>query len=255
MCDSVSIEGIPKCAVYITTCTGEYLDKKEYTISKEHLEEIIHSLHPIGQWSVSETSCGLIAYFSKEHDANELLCTKFDDKMKFRFKMAKLGSNRNRFRQNVILMDIPNQIPLQDISFALQNQDIDVGNIERRKTNVRLEITDPNKYKSLINNGLNFFDAALFMAQPEQYCKKEKDYILQCFNCQGFYHIAAHCQEYVRCVRCGDHHNVENCHRPRNDPFCCHCGGRHHAASIHCPVRQQLINATPVSITLSTNNK
>jgi len=98
----------------------------------------------------------------------------------------------------------------------------------------------------------------------------------ECAILQGFWHVAANCRHLPRCVRCGEPHSVEFCPRPRSDPVCCHCAGEsishtlayililfsinecsgpHHAAYRQCPVRLQLVNATPVSITLTSGRK
>lgn len=85
----------------------------------------------------------------------------------------------------------------------------------------------------LISQGLNFFDAARFVAIPERWYRNttaETDSVLQCYRCQGFWHVAANCRHLPRCVRCGESHGVEFCLRPRNNPICCHCSGAHHAA-------------------------
>ena len=63
----------------------------------------------------------------------------------------------------------------------------------------------------------------------QQQQQQQQDDVLQCYRCQGFWHVAANCRQLPRCVRCGEPHSVEFCSRPRNNPVCCHCSGPHHA--------------------------
>lgn len=106
-----------------------------------------------------------------------------------------------------------------------------------------------------MRQGLDFFGAARFSAIPERWWRggtgstggplqagpgivsnfleasnfQTGDGVLQCYRCQGFWHMAANCRHLPRCVRCGEPHSVEFCPRPRNNPICCHCSGPHHA--------------------------
>lgn len=118
---------------------------------------------------------------------------------------------------------------------------------------IRLQILDANQYELLLERGLDFFGAVRFGAVPERYWREgfpsttsssaglascnyiessnaqQNDGVLQCYRCQGFWHVAANCRHLQRCVRCGEPHSVEFCPRPRNNPVCCHCSGPHHA--------------------------
>lgn len=114
---------------------------------------------------------------------------------------------------------------------------------------------DAGHYELLLRQGLDFFGAARFSAIPERWWRggtgnaggplqagpgivsnfletsnfQTGDGVLQCYRCQGFWHMAANCRHLPRCVRCGEPHSVEFCPRPRNNPICCHCSGPHHA--------------------------
>lgn len=198
----------------------------------------------------------------------------------------------------MLLRGVPWTIPLQDINSALTKQGIVVGNIERAKQFVRVEVIahlpnvslnsatvgaqraahaaytytkilfvrsfvvlslaqvfDAGHYEALLRQGLDFFGAARFNGVPERWwrggnstgcssmsaqCAQRQDDnisanvrvadgVLQCYRCQGFWHVAANCRHLPRCVRCGEPHSVEFCPRPRNNPICCHCSGPHHA--------------------------
>lgn len=128
------------------------------------------------------------------------------------------------------------------------------------------QVFDASHYEALLRQGLDFFEVARFNAIPERWWRngscggtacsscipsryslapgndggnipeayqenvsQTADSVLQCYRCQGFWHVAANCRHLPRCVRCGEPHSVEFCPRPRNNPICCHCSGPHHA--------------------------
>lgn len=84
---------------------------------------------------------------------------------------------------------------MQDICTALTFQGISYENVDRFRNNVRVEILDANHYENLISQGLNFFDAARFLAVPERWYRNSRsnsaandahdtDSVLQCYRCQ-----------------------------------------------------------------------
>lgn len=53
---------------------------------------------------------------------------------------------------------------------------------------------------------------------------------VQCYNCQGLFHVARHCTMPPRCVRCGQGHEQGHCTLEREKPaVCCLCKGNHPA--------------------------
>ncbi|XP_023318471.1 uncharacterized protein LOC106653253 isoform X2 [Trichogramma pretiosum] len=90
---------------------------------------------------------------------------------------------------------------------------------------------------SALGNNYAFEGAAMqqqqqqLAQQHQQQQQQNLENVLQCYRCQGFWHVAANCRHLPRCVRCGEPHNVEFCTRPRNNPVCCHCSGPHHAGN------------------------
>lgn len=61
--------------------------------------------------------------------------------------------------------------------------------------------------------------------------------VKQCFNCQGFGHLATNCTSAARCLRCGENHQLRLCQVDRQNAHCCNCGGNHAANAATCPVR------------------
>nr|XP_012154467.1 PREDICTED: uncharacterized protein LOC100878286 isoform X3 [Megachile rotundata] len=222
------------CSLYISRAVspqGQVQRTQGGELLHSNLEEVIRASDPSAGWHVSETPCGLIAAFKRETDAEKLL-------------------------------------QRGDLARVFQGP---------------IQVLDAGHYELLLRQGLDFFGAARFTAVPERWWRggtgnvggplqtglgivnnlfeasnfQTGDSVLQCYRCQGFWHMAANCRHLPRCVRCGEPHSVEFCPRPRNNPICCHCSGPHHAGTMplcyrQCPVRQQLSNATPISITLST---
>ncbi|XP_034950599.1 uncharacterized protein [Chelonus insularis] len=274
----------PTCFLYVSRAISSHSQDTADDLSKATLIEAIRALEPSGNWSVYQTPRGLIATFTLEADAEKLIQ---HGSLNYIFQspvqVAQFSAQDSRYRQSVFLRDVPWAIPLEDISSALAKQGTPAAKIERYRQYVRVELTDANHYEVLLRQGLDFFGAARFTALPEQanfsrgasgtnpgpqqpliqpggqavegLNVQQPDGILQCYRCQGFWHVAANCRHLPRCVRCGEPHSVGFCHRPRNNPICCHCSGPHHAGYKQCPVKLQLQNATPMSITLSTSNQ
>ncbi|XP_043269235.1 uncharacterized protein [Venturia canescens] len=286
------------CSLYVSRAPNSCQTNRANELSRTNLENAIRASAPLADWQVSETSCGLIAAFARETDAEKLL-QRGDLARVFQgpVQVARFSARDSRYRQAVLLRDVPWAIPLQDLSSAFAKQGIATGSIERLRQYVRVEILEADHYEIVLRQGLDFFGAARFSAVPERWWRgggnggmtngsgtscgnaapnqaglpgavigncnlaesssygQQGDGVLQCYRCQGFWHVAANCRHLPRCVRCGEPHSVEFCPRPRNSPICCHCSGPHHAGFRQCPVRLQLLNATPISITLSTANR
>ncbi|XP_050451688.1 uncharacterized protein LOC126851607 isoform X1 [Cataglyphis hispanica] len=288
---TIQEEALFTCSLYISRAGGlqdQGHPVQGCELLRSHLEEAIVASEPMSTWRVSETPCGLIAAFARENDAEKLLqrgdlARVFGRPVQviFFYKVARFSARDSRYHQAVLLRDVPWAIPLQDINSALTKQGIVAANVERSRHFVRVEVFDAGHYEALLRQGLDFFEVARFNAVPERWWRgntacssgissrcappdygnnspetssvpQTADGVLQCYRCQGFWHVAANCRHLPRCVRCGEPHSVEFCPRPRNNPICCHCSGPHHAGYRQCPVRLQLSNATPVSITLST---
>ncbi|KAL1132474.1 hypothetical protein AAG570_010429 [Ranatra chinensis] len=231
-------------------------------IPESLLEAAIEATHPTGPWKVTKTACGLIAAFTLESDALALLNTPLAETLGGPVQVARFSTKDPRYKQAVVLRDVPWAVPVQEVKTALEQQGIFPLTIERIRQNIKIEVTDPIQYEDLLLRGVDFFGAARFVAIPERWRStvmtrnmNQHESIIQCYRCQGFWHIAANCQQLPRCVRCGGGHSVDTCSRPRHEPVCCHCSGPHHAAYRHCPVRLQLAAATPVTLNLVAPGK
>ena len=62
--------------------------------------------------------------------------------------------------------------------------------------------------------------------------------VTQCYQCQGFNHVAKDCKSKVQCMRCAGPHKSSECTEKDKDSFspkCINCSGNHVAASKECP--------------------
>jgi hypothetical protein len=58
---------------------------------------------------------------------------------------------------------------------------------------------------------------------------------MQCYNCQGFSHLAAACTNEARCRKCGEQHSSREC-TSVGAVKCSNCGEGHAASDFSCPV-------------------
>lgn len=116
---------------------------------RSHLEEAIAASEPLSTWRVSETPCGLIAAFVRENDAEKLLQRGDLARVFGRPQVARFSARDSRYRQAILLRDVPWAIPLQDINSALAKQGIVAGNVERSRDLVRVEVKTTYPFLSL----------------------------------------------------------------------------------------------------------
>lgn len=64
-------------------------------------------------------------------------------------QVARFSARDSRYRQAILLRDVPWAIPLQDINSALAKQGIVAGNVERSRDLVRVEVKTTYPFLSL----------------------------------------------------------------------------------------------------------
>ena len=62
---------------------------------------------------------------------------------------------------------------------------------------------------------------------------KGKQPVLQCYQCQGFGHVAAACKKEQKCPNCAGNHKRKDCKAAQ--PTCANCNGAHESSSYACP--------------------
>nr|CAD7588690.1 unnamed protein product [Timema genevievae] len=194
------------CSLYISPTSPELSPRPQ-------LESLIQSLQPAGLWQITETGCGYIVSFASESDAQNFLSVDIIAALDGSVQVAKFNTHDTRYKQIVLLRDVPWAIPLQDISEALTKQGISSGILERSRQHVRVEVLEPSDYECLLQQGLNFFGAIRFTAIPERCWKvgvplcgtsnamticntdnTQQDSVLQCYRCQFSDKIRCSCE-------------------------------------------------------------
>ena len=66
--------------------------------------------------------------------------------------------------------------------------------------------------------------------------------VRQCFNCQGFGHVANLCNKRAKCVRCGENHKLSDCPNT-NTLKCANCQDTHTASYRQCNIYRQAVTA------------
>ncbi|CAL7941134.1 unnamed protein product [Xylocopa violacea] len=216
------------CSLYISRAVGsqgQVQGTQGDELLHSNLEEIIRASDPLAAWQVSKTPCGLIAAFAREADAEKLL-QRGDLARTFEgpVQVARFSAKDSRYRQAILLRDVPWAIPLQDINSALAKQGITTGSVERCRQYIRVEVLNAEHYELLLRQGLDFFGAARFNAIPERWWRG------------GTGSAGGPLQTGPGMVN----NFLEASNLQTGDGY------------RQCPVRQQLSNATPISITLST---
>lgn len=237
------------CSIYITSY-NTLEDQLNMPITIDPFADTLNNIAS-GKIRLQKTFCGIIVAFTKEDDADKAMKLPLQNIFSGPVQVARFQTGEYKFRQNVIIKDVPWCISNIEIHHALKKQGITAGKIMRTRAHIKIEVLNALDTHRLIEEGLNFFNYTSFLAVPENSVTQCEPDIIQCFKCQGFWHTSTHCRQMPRCVRCGDNHDVEYCPRPRNAPICCHCGGPHHAAYKMCPVRLQHINSTYVGFQLA----
>lgn len=64
---------------------------------------------------------------------------------------------------------------------------------------------------------------------------KVEPYVVRCFKCQIFGHVAKYCTRQKKCSSCGNDHDVSDCAKKVTEVECFRCGGSHSASSPKCP--------------------
>jgi len=90
-----------------------------------------------------------------------------------------------------------------------------------------------------VHIGFQRFKVKPFVPQP-----------MRCMKCQRFGHIASKCRRQVRCVRCGEGHDLEGCpiKEDATKATCVNCGGAHSAAYRGCSKYAEVSQALKVSV-------
>lgn len=232
-----------KAALYITPCE----------LGSTRLEKSVLKKLSIKHYNVDntiQTECGLLLNLPSEYQAKQIL--KKDLAALFGRPVYAVTLPTAQYKRTVKFKDIPSCIRKEELEHCIKNQGIKFRKVWRTKSSTNIEVGDSSSYHTLKNVGIMFYDSAVFQAEGEELPEvrnwDEPDDIIQCFNCQSFWHTQNSCREPTRCARCGEDHPTHLCKVSRINPKCCNCNGDHHAGCKTCPERIRQINSLKVSI-------
>lgn len=231
-------------SLYITALEKD--KKEEFSIEK--LKEMLPNLN---LESTIHTEYGLIINLLNDKPVQKILQLNLANVFGFPVQAVSLFSGH--YKKLVTFTEIPWCICIKEIENCLRKQNIEFTKITREKLILYIEVTSYTSYIRLKEEGINFYDSVVFQSADDVGLNDEIHYntdnVIQCFRCQDFWHTANTCKQKVRCVRCGEEHQVKYCNRPKSSPICCNCKGPHHAAYRLCPVRLKIQNSVRVSFT------
>lgn len=151
--------------------------------------------------------------------------------------------NREDKPNAFIIRGLPDSITQSDIAIALQQADIQFKTIERHSTGYTRShqllsdlwrVTTPSCIKIQHFKAINGIMNVKIRVEV-----LKRSQVLQCKNCQLFFHSAAGCYRKYRCVKCDKDHPPNACPRDtdKNLPVaCCNCHENHSANDLqHCP--------------------
>lgn len=151
--------------------------------------------------------------------------------------------NKENKPNTFIIRGLPDSISQSHIGNALQQAGIQYNSIERHSTGYTRShqllsdlwrVATPS---SITIQHFKAIDGILNVKIRVEVLKRSP--VLQCKNCQLFFHSAAGCYRKFRCVKCDKDHAPGDCPRNSNKSLpvvCCNCHKNHSANDLqHCP--------------------
>ena len=139
----------------------------------------------------------------------------------------------------VVAVGVHQSISDKEIIEEMAKSKVKVNKVQRLKfrgnptQKVVIEFDQEQDMKIALFNGI-YFGRIRIRCEPFRPAPS----ITQCYQCQGFNHVAKDCKSKVKCMRCAGPHKSSEC--PEKDknsfnPKCTNCKGDHVAASRECP--------------------
>ena len=139
----------------------------------------------------------------------------------------------------VVAIGVHQSITDKEIIEEIAKSNVKVNKVQRLKykgnptQKVIIEFDQEQDMKIALFNGI-YFGRIRIRCEPFRPAPS----ITQCYQCQGFNHVAKDCKSKVKCMRCaGPHKSAECPEKDKNsfNPKCTNCKGDHVAASRECP--------------------
>ena len=139
----------------------------------------------------------------------------------------------------VVAVGVHQSISDKEIIEEMAKSKVKVNKVQRLKfrgnptQKVVIEFDQEQDMKIALFNGI-YFGRICIRCEPFRPAPS----ITQCYQCQGFNHVAKDCKSKVKCMRCAGPHKSSECPEKNKDSFnpkCTNCKGDHVAASRECP--------------------
>ena len=139
----------------------------------------------------------------------------------------------------VVAVGVHQSISDKEIIEEMAKSKVKVNKVQRLKfrgnptQKVVIEFDEEQDMKIALFNGI-YFGRIRIRCEPFRPAPS----ITQCYQCQGFNHVAKDCKSKVKCMRCAGPHKSSECPEKNKDSFnpkCTNCKGDHVAASRECP--------------------
>lgn len=159
-------------------------------------------------------------------------------------KVREVKRRTNPDEGHYIIKGIDVALSLEDVKDELARQDIFPKRLNRINS---LKFNAPTRLVRVITNTRGEADKAIqsgvLIGLQHHRCEaphnNEKIQVLQCYNCQGFGHMAANCEKQAACARCGEQHPLKTCERPKTESKCANCQQNHPASYKGCPSHKE----------------
>lgn len=143
----------------------------------------------------------------------------------------------------VVIRNLHHSTDIQFIKDELFNNGFtirNISNVQHKQTKVPLPIFFVD-IEPAPNNSDIFKLTSLCYTKIKVETPHPKKDMPQCLRCQAYGHTRTYCNHSPRCVRCGEHHNSNECTKDRNSPAkCALCSGAHPANYKGCPSHKEL---------------
>ena len=139
----------------------------------------------------------------------------------------------------VVAIGVHQSIGDEEIIQKLSKSNVKVNKVQRLKfkgnptQKVVVEFDQEQDMNIALFNGI-YFGRIRIRCEPF----RPTPPVTQCYQCQGFNHVAKDCKSKVQCMRCAGPHKSSECTEKDKDSFspkCINCSGNHVAASRECP--------------------
>ena len=139
----------------------------------------------------------------------------------------------------VVAVGVHQSISDKEIIEEMAKSKVKVNKVQRLKfrgnptQKVVIEFDQEQDMKIALFNGI-YFGRIRIRCEPFRPAPS----ITQCYQCQGFNHVAKDCKNKVKCMRCAGPHKSSECPEKNKNSFnpkCTNCKGDHVAASRECP--------------------